>query len=283
MKTTLNQMRQDLARTGYGAPTQASYWRIAQAFLSSSDRQVDALGRDDVRRFIETLEAKNMSASTMKMWLSGLIFLFRKTLGRPHEVSFISFPRQHSPLPEVLSPEEVERLLAKLEGQRYKTIAMVLYGTGMRIDEALSLTVGDIDGVRGVIRIRHGKGNKARNAKLSPALYEWLRSYWACERPPRPYLFSSWQTGKPPMQNTVRAAFAKAAEAAGIAKRVTPHVLRHSYATHLLEAGVDLRVIQVLLGHANLATTARYVRVSTKILIKTPSPLDLLPRLQPPT
>jgi site-specific recombinase XerD len=154
---------------------------------------------------------------------------------------------------------------------------MVLYGAGLRISEALALEVTDIDGARGVLRIRHGKGDRAREAKLSPMLYTWLRSYWAAERPPRPYLFASPHSGRPPKQATVVRALALAAEQAGISKRVTPHVLRHSFATHLLDAGTDLRVIQVLLGHQSIKTTVRYTRVSTALVRQTPSPLELLP------
>jgi site-specific recombinase XerD len=154
---------------------------------------------------------------------------------------------------------------------------MVLYGSGLRIDEALSLEVRDIDGARGVLRIRHGKGDRAREVKLSPTLYQWLRSYWDKERPRPPYLFTSRRTGRPPTQDAVRSAFAAAAEQARITKPVRPHVLRHSYATHLLDAGTDVRVIQALLGHNSLQTTMRYTRVSTALVQKAPSPLDLLP------
>jgi integrase len=164
-----------------------------------------------------------------------------------------------------------------LQHRVYRAIAMVLYGTGLRIDEALSLEVSDIDGARGVLRVRHGKGNRAREAKLAPVLLQWLREYWDRERPARPYLFTSRRTGRPPTQDAVRDAFAAAAEQAGISKPVTPHVLRHSYATHLLDAGTDVRVIQVLLGHRSLHTTMRYTRVSTAVMQKTPSPLELLP------
>jgi site-specific recombinase XerD len=155
---------------------------------------------------------------------------------------------------------------------------MVLYGAGLRISEALALEVSDIDGARGVIRVRHGKGNKAREAKLSPALYAWLRQYWARERPPQPYLFASRKTGKPPQADTIRAALADAAKKAWIGKRVTPHVLRHSFATHLLEHGTDVRVVGALLGHAQITTTARYAKVTEKLVRQTPSPLDLLPQ-----
>jgi integrase/recombinase XerD len=155
---------------------------------------------------------------------------------------------------------------------------MVLYGAGLRISEALALQVTDIDASRGVILVRHGKGNKAREAKLSPTLYQWLRQYWARQRPPLPYLFASRKTGKPPMSETIRAALAHAAKQAWIAKRVTPHVLRHSFATHLLEQGTDVRVVGSLLGHASLQTTARYAKVTEKLVRQTPSPLDLLPQ-----
>ncbi len=282
METILDQMQQDLARRGYARSTVKSYMRTARSFLSYVGRPVEEVGRDEVRQFVAELDATSTSASTLKMRLSALVFLFRKTLGRPNEVSFLSFPRQHSPLPTVLSQEEVGRLLRALHVRRYLAIAMVLYGTGVRIDEALTLEVRDIDGARGVIHVRHGKGDKARSVRLTPPLYVWLREYWARERPPLPYLFSSRKTGQPPTQDTVRAALAQAAEEAGITKRVTPHVLRHSYATHLLEAGVDVRVLQALLGHANVQTTARYARVSTKLIEKTPSPLELLPSFGPP-
>jgi len=153
-----------------------------------------------------------------------------------------------------------------------------MYGAGLRISEAIALEVRDIDGRRGVIQVRHGKGNKAREAKLSPALYEWLRQYWAGERPPQPYVFASRKTGKPPTPATVRSALALAAKDAWIKKRVTPHVLRHSFATHLLDEGTDLHVVRELLGHSLIQTTARYARVTQKRIRETPSPLDLLPQ-----
>src|SRR5262249_36503019 len=146
------------------------------------------------------------------------------------------------------------------------------------INEALALEVRDIDGARGVLRVRHGKGDKAREAKLSPSLYQWLREYWARERPPQPYLFASKVTGKRPRSSTVREALAAAAKKAWIKKRVTPHVLRHSFATHLLEHGTDVRVVGALLGHASLKSTMRYTRVTEKLVRETPSPLDLLPQ-----
>jgi site-specific recombinase XerD len=177
----------------------------------------------------------------------------------------------------VLSVDEVNVLLRALRMPRYQAIAMVMYGAGLRISEAIALQVRDIDAARGVIQVRHGKGNKAREAKLSPTLYTWLRQYWARERPPEPYLFASRKTGKPPTAETIRKALALAGKQAWIKKPVRPHILRHSFATHLLDEGVDIHVVRELLGHESIRTTARYTRVTQKRIRDTPSPLDLLP------
>jgi site-specific recombinase XerD len=217
------------------------------------------------------------SASTKYHALCGLRFLFARTLGRPEMASFFRLPKRRSALPTVLSLSEVNALLQAIRRPRYQAIAMVMYGAGLRITEAISLEVRDIDGMRGVIVVRHGKGNKAREAKMSQSLYVWLRAYWARERPPLPHLFAS-KAGKLPQRSTVREALAAAAKQAWIKKRVTPHVLRHSFATHLLEHGTDVRVVGALLGHASIKTTARYARVTEKLVRQTPSPLDLLPQ-----
>jgi integrase/recombinase XerD len=274
---SIEQMGQDLAFAKYAQRTQSAYIKTAKALLARCGRPVEQIGRDELRDYVEHLRERGQSASWLKTKLAAIVFLFAKTLGRPMDVSFVVWPRQSSPLPTVLSQAEMAAFLEALRHPVYLAIAMVLYGTGLRIDEALSLEVTDIDGARGVLRVRHGKGNRAREAKLSATLYQSLRDYWSKERPPRPYLFASRRTGRPPTQAAVRSAFAAAAEQAGITKPVRPHVLRHSFATHLLDAGTDVRVIQVLLGHSSLQTTMRYTRVSTAIVQKTPSPLDLLP------
>ena len=277
MEKTLTRMQQDLAYAGYAQSTRESYLNSAKEMLTRIGRPVEGIGRDDLRAHVEHLRGQGKSASWLKMKLAAMVFLFTKTLGRPAEVSFVVWPKQHSPLPTVLSLEEVGAFLGALHHPVYRMIAMVLYGTGLRIAEALSLEVSDVDGARGVLRVRHGKGNRAREAKLSSGLHQRLRAYWDRERPERPYLFTSRRTGRPPTQKAVCAAFAAAAEQVKISKPVTPHVLRHSYATHLLDAGTDVRVIQALLGHQSLQTTARYARVSTALVQKAPDPLELLP------
>jgi site-specific recombinase XerD len=278
MDQSIVRMGQDLALAKYAKSTQKKYLGTAEHLSSRFGRPVAELTRDQLRSYMEEVVGRGKSTSWVGTQVGALSFLYRKTLGRPDLVSFLSYPKKHSPLPTVLSLDEVGALIRAIRRPRYQAIAMVMYGAGLRITEALALKVTDIDGARGVIRVRHGKGDKAREAKLSPTLYQWLRQYWARERPPAPYLFASRRTAKPPRTETVRRAITLAAKQAWIKKRVTPHVLRHSFATHLLEEGTDVRVVGALLGHASIQSTARYARVTEKLIRETPSPLDLLPQ-----
>jgi integrase/recombinase XerD len=278
MDQSIEQLGQDLALANYAKSTQERYVGTARHLSKRFGKPLADVTREELRTYVEELVTRGRSASWVVTHLAALGFLYRKTLGQGDKVSFVSYPKRHKPLPTVLSLDEVGALIAAVRHRRYQAIVMVLYGAGLRITEALALEVTDIDGARGVIRVRHGKGNKAREAKLSPSLYQWLREYWACERPPAPYLFASHKTGKAPMTATIRAALALAAKAAWIKKHVTPHVLRHSFATHLLEQGTDIRVVGALLGHASLQSTARYAKVTEKLVRQTPSPLDLLPQ-----
>jgi integrase/recombinase XerD len=278
MDKTIEQLGQDLARANYAKKTQKGYVRTAEHLSARLGKPLSEVTRDELRTYVDELTARGRSASWLTTQLASLAFLYRKTLGKPEVVSFLSYPKRHAPLPTVLSLQEVGSLIGAIRHPCYQAIVMVLYGAGLRISEALALEVADVDGARGVLRVRHGKGNKAREAKLSPTLYQWLRRYWDQHRPPMPYLFASRKTGKPPGHDTVRAALAQAAKQAWIGKRVTPHVLRHSFATHLLEHGTDVRVVGALLGHASLASTARYAKVTEKLVRQTPSPIDLLPQ-----
>jgi integrase/recombinase XerD len=278
MDQTIEQLGQDLALANYADSTRKRYQQTARHLAARFGVSPSQLTREQVRTYVEELKARGKSASWVITQLAALAFLYRKTLGKPEVVSFVSYPKRHKPLPTVLSLGEVGSLIRAVRHPCYQAIVMVLYGAGLRISEALALEVTDIDSARGVIRVRHGKGDKAREAKLSPTLYQWLRQYWDRSRPPLPYLFASRQTGKPPVAETVRAALALAAEQARIVKRVTPHVLRHSFATHLLEHGTDVRVVGALLGHASIQSTARYAKVTEKLVRQTPSPIDLLPQ-----
>jgi site-specific recombinase XerD len=278
MDKSIEQMRQDLALARYAKSTCNKYLKTAEALGERFGRPIVDITRAELRVFVEELTKRGLSSSWLNLQISALMFLYRKTLGRPELVSFLSFPKRHQPLPTVLSLEEVDALLRAIRLPTYQAIAMVLYGAGLRIAEALALEVTDIDASRGVIRVRHGKGDKARESKLSKTLLTWLREYWSRERPPAPYLFASRKTGRPPNADSVRAAIGEAAKQAGIKKPVRPHALRHSFATHLLEQGTDIRVVQALLGHDSIQTTVRYTRVTEKLVRETPSPLDLLPQ-----
>jgi site-specific recombinase XerD len=273
---SIEQMGQDLARAGYAKSTQERYTRVAKELSARFGTPLCELTRDQLREYVEWVSSSQSTTRGCNT-LCAVLFLYRRTLGRPGDVSFIKLPKKYSALPPVLSLKEVDALLKAIRKPLYQAIAMVMYGAGLRLGEALALEVADIDGARGVIRVRHGKGNKAREAKLSQSLYVWLRHYWDRERPKLPYLFAT-STGTPPMACTVRRALARAAKEARIQKPITPHVLRHSFATHLLEQGTDIRVVGALLGHTYITTTARYARVTEKLVRQTPSPLDLLPQ-----
>jgi integrase/recombinase XerD len=278
MDKSIEQFGRDLAMANYAKTTRERYVKTAVHLSARFGKPLAGLTREELRAYVEEMTARGKSASWLTTQVAAVSFLYRKTLGRPELVSFVSYPKKHKPLPTVLSLDEVGALIGAIRHPCYQAIVMVMYGAGLRITEALALEVTDIDAARGVIRVRHGKGNKAREAKLSPTLYNWLRQYWARQRPPLPYLFASRKTGKAPTAETVRSALAHAAKQAWIGKRVTPHVLRHSFATHLLEHGTDVRVVGALLGHASLQSTARYARVTEKLVRQTPSPLDLLPQ-----
>jgi integrase len=230
MDKSIEQLAQDLATAKYAKNTTKRYVAGAERLATDVGKPLVEVTREDLRNFVER-RRRDARPGVFLAELCGLLFLFRRTLGRPELVSFIKLPRRYSALPTVLSLAETDALIRRVANRRYQAIAMVMFGAGLRISEALSLEVGDIDGARGVLRVRHGKGNKAREAGLSPALYQWLRQYWAEVRPPHPYLFASCKTGKPPQLATVRRALALAAKEAKITKRVTPHVLRHSFAT----------------------------------------------------
>lgn len=267
-------MMKDLELAGYAESTQQKYLDAADSFVKFHWRCPSEMGNEEARAWVEHVVGRRKSPQWVRGQLAGLKFLYTKTLGRPEVVAFISYPKDPKTLPTVLSSDEVRRVLRALELPKYRVFFTTVYGTGLRISEACRLEVGDIDAERGVIRVR-GKGKKERLVTLSPRLLLILRAYWDFERPPKPWLFAA-RTGNHLCDTTARGALHRATAKASLGKVVTPHVLRHSFATHLLEGGTDLRIIQVLLGHASITSTQRYLQVSTKLLAQAQSPLDAL-------
>ena len=198
------------------------------------------------------------------MYVAGIRFLYGVTLDRPEVAKRIPWPKVPRKQPDILSGTEVTHLLAAIESVKHRVVLTAAYGAGMRVSEACRLQVGDIDSQRGLIHIRQGKGSRDRHVMLGDRLLSALREYWSLTRPQGPYLFPGQRPGTSVSATAVRTALHAAVAKAGISKRVTPHVLRHSFATHLLEAGADIRVIQVLLGHQSIRTTAHYTQLSQR-------------------
>jgi site-specific recombinase XerD len=266
-------MMQDLELAGYTPRTRKLYIEAIQGFARFFRRSPEAMGQAEVRVWAGYLKNRcQLSASRMRQYFAALKFLYTKTLYRPDAVSFLHFRSGPEKLPVVLSADEVERLLKSLSTPKYRVFCTTLYATGLRVSEASRLETTDIDAARGVIRVR-GKGGKERLVTLSPRLLAILRAYWKLERPPAPWLFAS-KVGNHLCPETARRALARAAVRARLGKHVTPHVLRHSFATHLLESDTNLRIIQVLLGHESIKSTTRYMRVSGALIAKAKSPLE---------
>jgi len=210
------------------------------------------------------------------MYVAAIKFLYKVTLRRPEVVAAIPWPKVPHGVPEILSGTEVTKLLDAIDSIKHCAVIMTAYGAGLRINEVCSLQVDDIDSQRMTIRVRHGKGNRARSVPLPERVLFLLRRYWVIERPKKPWLFPGKQPGCPLSAESVRYHLHGAAKKTGLVKRVTPHRLRHSFATHLLELGTDVRVIQMLLGHRSIKTTARYTHLTSRVLAKTMSPVDVL-------
>jgi site-specific recombinase XerD len=268
---------QDLELGGYSPVTRRHYVQSIAKFAKFHGKSPDKLGQPEVRAWVEHLRRQRpkLSMQRLRQHFAALRFLYGKTLGHPEVTSFLSWPKDPERLPVVLSEEQVHRLLGAFTTAKMRVFFTTVYAAGLRIREASRLETRDIDAERGVIHVRHGKGGKERLVMLSPRLLVILRAYWKQERPPAPWLFAG-RTGNHLAPEVARTAFKRAAAAVKLGKKMTPHVLRHSFATHLLEAGTDLRVIQVLLGHDSIRSTTRYARVSAGMVSKTKSPLDRL-------
>ncbi|MFQ5467256.1 MAG: tyrosine-type recombinase/integrase [Kiloniellaceae bacterium] len=268
-------MIEDMTVRGFTASTQRGYIRAVKDFTTFLGRSPDRAGAEDLRRYQLQMRAGGASATAMNAAVSALRFFFTVTLGRGDAQAGMTTVREPRKLPVILSPEEVARLLDAAPGLKYKAALSVTYGAGLRASEVVSLKVSDIDSERMVIRVEQGKGAKDRYVMLSEPLLALLRAWWKAARP-QGWLFPGRDPVNPLTTRQLRRACHAAAEAAGIDKRVSLHTLRHSFATHLLERKVDIRVIQVLLGYKKLDTTALYSQVATRTIRAVKSPLEHL-------
>jgi site-specific recombinase XerD len=277
MSPLRRRMIEDMTIRKLSPKTQQGYVRIIRDFAAFLNRSPDTASLEDVRRFQLHLVTRGAHIAVLNHTVAALRFLFRVTLRRPDIIDYTTFVHEPRKLPVVLSPEEVARLLDAAPGLKYKAALSVAYGAGLRAAEVISLKVGDIDSKRMVIRVEQGKGRKDRYVMLSPQLLDLLRDWWRTARP-QGWLFPGRDRVRPMTARQLNYACHAAADRAGIDKRVSLHTLRHSFATHLLEQNIDIRVIQVLLGHAKLDSTALYTRVATKTIQQVISPLDHIVR-----
>jgi integrase/recombinase XerD len=268
-------MIEDMTVRNLSPATQRSYISGVSKFSRHFGRSPEKLGIEDVRAFQVHLVSTGLSWGSLNQIVCALRFFYGVTLREADVPERIPYGREPRKLPVVLSADEVVRFLESVSSLKSRAALTTAYAAGLRASEVAGLRIADIDSPRGVIVVRHGKGAKDRNVMLSPQLLGILRTYWRLARP-QIFLFPGRDEARPIDPTVLHAACRSAVAAAGLAKRVTLHTLRHSFATHLLENGTDIRIIQVLLGHSNLSSTARYTQVATHTIRATQSPFDRL-------
>jgi integrase/recombinase XerD len=274
-------MIDDMTMRKLNPKTQIAYIRAVKNFAAYFGHSPHLATADDLRRFQLHLAETGTSSITINATITGLRFLFQLTLERPEVVAKLAKVSTPRKLPTVLSPEEVSRLIMAAANDKYKAALAVAYGAGLRTSEVVHLKVSDVDSTRMILHVEQGKGSKDRNAMLSPTLLVILRHWWRVARSHHwvredGWLFPGQDPVDPLSTRQLNRACHAAAREAGIHKRISMHTLRHSFATHLLEQKVDIRVIQVMLGHKKLETTALYSQVATRLLREVQSPLDVL-------
>jgi len=277
-------MLEDMGIRNLAENTQLAYLRQIIAYAKHFHRRPEELGPEEIRAYqVYLTKTCGLSPSSLSVATGALRFLYKVTLKRGWSVDEIPMPKRPFRLPVILSPEEVMHFLDSIANLMHRAILMTAYAAGLRISEATHLKVTDIDSQRMMLRVDQGKARKDRYVMLSPRLLDELRAYWKAFRPTL-WLFPGEVSGKPITRSAVEQACQKARRASGIQKPITPHSLRHAFATHLLETGTDVRTIQLLLGHRSLGTTSRYLKVATSTVCATTSPFDLLPKVEsPPT
>jgi integrase/recombinase XerD len=268
-------MIEDMSLRHFAEKTQKDYIRAVKTLTIFLGRSPDTATAEDLRLFQLHLTESRVRPPTINFTVTALRFFFTVTLDRADAIKHLTFVAEPRKIPVVLSPEEVARFLEATPGVKYKAAFSVAYGAGLRVSEVASLKVHDIDSERMMLRVEQGKGHKDRYAMLSPLLLELLRDWWRIARP-KAWLFPGQDPLQPLSTRQINRACHAAADMARITKRVTPHTLRHSFATHLLEQKTDIRVIQVLLGHAKADTTALYTHIATNTIRAVMSPLERL-------
>jgi integrase/recombinase XerD len=268
-------MASDLKLKNLSPLTSEAYLRCCCDFVRYHMKSPLELGEAALKEYLRHVQLRGVGPARVRMYIAALKFLYRTTLNRPRVVERLPLPKLPQTKPDILSGSEVEKLLRAVPSLVPKMALTVAYGAGLRQREVVNLRVEDIDGKRKLIHVRLGKGAKDRYVMLADRLLEGLRDYWVKVKP-QEWLFPGKKPGTHLHPDTLRWAIKTALKTTKLKKRVTPHVLRHSFATHLLEAGNDIRVIQVLLGHSSIRTTARYTQVSARHIASTKSPLDLL-------
>jgi site-specific recombinase XerD len=270
-------MKGDLLLKAYSPHTQSAYLRCARHFASHYLRSPEEMGEQEIRGFLlHLVRDRKASPATLGMYVNALKFLYNITLKRPEAVKEIPHPKRPKTLPVILSPQEVLRIFAAIRSVKHKAIMATAYAAGLRISEVCGLRIADIDSQRRRIHIRSGKGKKDRYVILGESLLALFRQYYQKVRPKGEYLFPGQKPQRHITPTAVRQVLRKVIRETALSKKVTMHTLRHCFATHLLEAGTDIRILQVLLGHSSIRTTLRYTHITDRLLQKLVSPLDLI-------